>query len=78
MTKATMTMYTVFNRPADLPEVEYAVREFHIVGGQDPIAGDIIAIHRTLEGARALIPPEAGYCQPRQPGDEPQIVETWF
>ncbi len=74
-----MTLYTIFNRPADLPEVEFAVREFHIVHGTaEPIAGDIIAIHRTLDGVRALIPAHADTRLPRQPGDEPQVVETWL
>lgn len=73
-----LLMYTIYHRPADLPGVEYLVREVEIyVGATAAVMGRNVAITDNLTAARAAIPARADACLPRHPTDDPVIVETW-
>ena len=63
--------------PADIGHPIYVVRSYRI-GDEGLLAKEGFAILvRSLDEARELIP--AGCeCVPRDPLDDPQLVETWF
>jgi hypothetical protein len=68
-----LCMYTIYHSPADYPG-KYVVRMHTVPGG----VTDALAITKTLEDARAQVPPQASVRWPRQEDDLPSIVEVWF
>jgi hypothetical protein len=69
--------FTIYHRPLDVPGAIYVVRASIIhAGGVE--AGPILGEALTLEGARALVPPEADVLFPRADSDPRTIVETWM
>ena len=77
MVPSVLTMYTIYQRPVDLPDAEYAVRIF-FVGAGTTEQGPLLGTASTLSEARALIPASADHCLPRDVVDDPVIVETWL
>jgi hypothetical protein len=77
MAMSPLVMYTVFDRPRDFPQC-FVIRRFFITGAPEPEPDTIAyAVGPTLDCVRRQLP--AGlYRIPRQPEDEPQIVETWI
>jgi hypothetical protein len=75
--KEPLRTYTIFQRPTDMPQCPYVVREFVItVQGAQP--GSIVGVGKTLQEARALLPVTADVVFPRNEGDPPTVVETWM
>jgi hypothetical protein len=72
-----LQVFTIYHRPADLPQCNYVVRAYVIRSG-GPHPGDIVGVADTLNAARALIPLTADVCFPRQPDDDPVVVESWM
>jgi hypothetical protein len=74
---ARLSMWTIYDHPTDVPEpFGFVVREWQIgPAGAEPMSEARFAM--TLEAARELIPPGL-YCLPRQPEDDPVIVEVWI
>ena len=75
-----LTMWTVFNRPADFPD-SFVVRPFDIVRGLlEPVPRAECYLAHSLEEARAVVARLApgSYCLARSPGDAPTVVETWL
>lgn len=72
---AGLHMWVIYKHPSDFPN-QFVVREWWIVYG-DPEVSDTFQTADTIEDARQLIP-AALHCIPRDPADEPQIVETWI
>jgi hypothetical protein len=74
MKRGALPLWTVYEKPLDHPEGFIARRFESGKGGatptQDTLIGDLEAIRDTL--LRAGLVKLA-----REPGDEPQIVETW-
>jgi hypothetical protein len=76
-----MTQWTVYYNPSDYPGL-YVVRPWDIVQGEpEPVPR--LSEHwvcGSLEEARAIIlhGDPSLYCLPRQPGDDPVIVEVWL
>ncbi len=68
-----MYLYTIYRNPSDYPG-KFVVRRFWLET-PDP---EPLAVVDTLEEAREAVPPEADHNIGREPGDEPQIVETWI
>jgi hypothetical protein len=70
-----LSVWTVYDNPADYPGLFVARRS-------EARAGMVLHTHevlvaKTLQELREQIP--AGlFCTPRDPSDEPQIVECWF
>ena len=56
----------------------YSVREFLITSREEPVAGTLFGVVRSLEAARALVPGFASVCLTRAEIDDPHIVETWI
>lgn len=75
-----MTQWIVYFNPSDYPGL-YVVRPWDIVRGElEPRSRREHWLCSTLEEARALIlRGDPGlYCLPRNPGDDPVIVEVWL
>jgi len=70
-----MEAWTIFDRPADYPQ-HYVLRRFVYHMGR-VYATSTVFISYNLEQLRAAVPP--GLMRfPRDPLDEPAIVETWL
>jgi hypothetical protein len=68
-------MYTIYDHPLDIP-TGFVVREWLITGNGAPMAGELLIVSDTVEGAREVVPPGL-YCLGRQADDDPAVVETW-
>jgi hypothetical protein len=76
--KGLIMMWTVYSRPSDYPD-GYVARLFVVGKGVKGNGGTPWVIRgATLESVRKAIPSEASERIPRDPQDEPQIVETWL
>ena len=75
MIDGTLSLWTVYDNPSDMPGM-FVARRFDI-GRGEAVWTDICVIASTLDGVRELIP-QGLHCMPRADGDEPQIVETWI
>jgi len=73
---AALVLYTVYGSPRDYPG-EFVVRRSVVAGGAVKIDPELFARAPTLDAVRALLPPHL-YPLPRQPGDDPVIVEVWL
>jgi hypothetical protein len=71
----SLPMYTITQNPSDYPG-KFVVRVQFC--GAKPVMGPVVAIEDTLLGARMAIAPLSLHCQPRDPSDDPVIVEVWF
>lgn len=70
-----LSIWTVYRNPSDMPGW-YVVRR-HVVDGQGARATSEFASARTLEEVRTMLP--LGLTRlPREPTDEPHIVECWL
>ncbi len=71
-----MEVFVVYHNPRDYPGL-YVVRRQ--VAGRGTITIDIqpLGVSATLEGIRSFIPPHVKRF-PRDPNDDPVIVEVWF
>lgn len=69
-----LPIWTIYERPADYPDL-FVARLF--IGGK-PSAKALFG--RTLDEVRAVLTHTYPglFCIPRDPRDEPQIVETWL
>lgn len=69
-------MWTIYKRPRDLPHLEYVARRCEILPNRIIHTPDVVCAG-FLSELRGMFA-EAGFtCIPRQPGDEPHIVEVW-
>ena len=75
MSTEPLRQYTIYNSPADYPDL-YVVRRWDIVPGEAR-ATDDVTTHFTLEDARLSVP-RGLFCMTRSPGDDPCIVEVWM
>lgn len=73
-----LPIVTIYESPADHPGKFVARRFFASARGVEADK-EPLAVVATLEEARNAIPNrEALVCMARNPGDEPQIVESWL
>lgn len=70
-----LAMFTIYERPLDFPD-RYVVRRWFACA-PEPVPDVVPRLAASLEHARELVPPGL-YRQPRQDGDDPFILETWF
>jgi hypothetical protein len=70
-----LAIWVVYKRPADYPG-HFVARKWLVT--PEGLTATMEAVFApTLGQVRAKLPPDL-YCSPRQPGDEPQIIESWF
>lgn len=71
-----MDQYVVYKNPRDYPG-KFVVRHWAIMKGGNIQKGDCLAVSESKESALESIPPGL-YKLPRQPNDDPAIVEVWI
>ena len=76
MTNTLLDIWTVYERPADMPD-SYVARRFE-VSRQGAVATDEVVVADTLEEIRDRLAAK-GLCPvSRAEMDPPQVVETWL
>ena len=74
MAGAILSIWTVYERPLDHPE-QFVARRW--VATPQPVPTDEVLFAHDLDDLRQKMP--SGLVRmPRQPGDDPVIVETWI
>lgn len=76
--EAVLPVAVIYRNPSDYPD-KYVLRmSYACKDGTVRLAPEPLAVVDTLTQARAAVPPQQDYYMPRQPQDDPVIVETWF
>lgn len=70
-----LEIWTVYDRPKDYPD-GFIARMYLIYPGFS-VASPSTVTGATLAQVRAALPPGL-YCMPRNPNDDPVIVESWI
>jgi hypothetical protein len=71
-----LNMWTVYTRPREHPDARWMARRWIVGPGHLEPTCDMFTADSLAE-LRMLLP--AGlHCQPRQPNDDPTIVEVWL
>jgi hypothetical protein len=70
------SMLTIYDHPADHPG-HFVVRRSTVTPTTGMVWDPSVVLADTLEAARATVP-DGWRRLPRQPEDDPVIVETWF
>lgn len=73
---STLEMWTVYDHPYDYPD-KFVARRWD-VGKSGLVRTEAVMVSDDLQAIRIELEGWGLYCLPRMPGDEPQIVETWF
>jgi len=78
MADDVLVVFTIFQDPTDRPPgYRYVVRAFDVGPNGETLPHQTAVAALTLAGARAVIPP--GLVRfPRDPTDDPKIVESWL
>lgn len=76
MSDDALQMWTVYDHPKDCPE-HFVVRRFEIRAGA-ATATDEAYISKHLDLIREALMKLGLHRLPRQPNDEPHIMETWL
>jgi hypothetical protein len=72
-----LKMYVLYFNPADYPD-KWVLRRF-TVRHEGPLADQVpLSVEDSKEKALIYLPTHELYRLPRDPGDEPQIVEVWL
>lgn len=71
----TIDFFVIYDSPRDFPG-RFVTRRWSVTKGQKSTAHEATD-HATLDEARQAVP-QGLKCLPRQPEDEPQVVEAWF
>jgi hypothetical protein len=75
MTSAALDIWTVYEHPRDYPQ-GYVMRRWSVTD-DGPVMTPQVVYTATLEDMRRYVP--MGLIRlPRQPGDDPCILETWI
>lgn len=73
---AALRMIVIYHHALDYPQHNFVARQWFVVAGKLWPAPRILAGAETLREVRAAVPPWM-VCIPRQPGEDPVIIETW-
>lgn len=76
------SVYTIYDHPKDHPDY-YVLRPWDVIDGKDapriaPNGLPVCGLFKELESAREWCAQYGLHRLPRQPGDDPVIVETWI
>ena len=70
-----LSMWTIYNHPADYPNY-FVARRWEVQAGKESPTTDVL-LDVDLDKLRAKLPPGL-YCLPRFQGDDPVIMEVWL
>jgi hypothetical protein len=73
-----LEMWTVYQSPSDYPGKFVVRRRVVRAGGMTDVDPEPSAVVDTLAAARFPLQARGLVCMPREDGDDPVIVETWF
>lgn len=77
MVADTLSVYTIYDHPSDYPDCFVCRRsEPHGQPVAHVVAKEVVGVGDTLEQCRETLP-EGLFMIPRQPNDDPVIVECW-
>lgn len=69
-------MWTIYDHPSDAPEF-FVARKWLITGGAAIATGETMS-EEDIDTLRKYFQIGGMTCLPRQPGDDPVIVESWL
>lgn len=72
----SLNIWTVYERPRDFPQ-NYVARRSVVYTGGKLVQTAEVRIAASLDEVRARLPPGL-HCMPRDPKDDPVIVEVWI
>jgi hypothetical protein len=75
-TRQALRMIVIYHHARDYPEHNFVARQWWIIASKAWCAPGLFATGQTLREVRAAVPPHL-VCIPRQPGEDPVIIETW-
>ena len=71
-----LTLWTIYDHPRDFPHC-FVARKF-LVAAAGPVPTEELIISADLARIRTIFASRGLSCLARDPGDEPQIVESWL
>jgi len=71
------TVWTIYQNPSDFPGL-YVARPFDIGPDGSVTSGEAAMLATEIGPLRAEMETRGLYCVPRQPHDDPVVVETWL
>lgn len=71
-----LSLWTIYDSPSDFPG-KFVVREHRVEPGGALKCCQEATVHESLEQARSAVPPHCTVF-PREPNDDPVIVEVWL
>lgn len=71
-----LSMWTIYDRPADYPD-SFVARRWEAVDGE-AVSTNVIMRSDSLEWLREQMMDMGLVCLSRNDSDEPQVVETWI
>lgn len=77
MAERMLAIVVVYFNPSDYPGVYVARRQWACKGGVVEVEAQPLAVG-SLDDVRAAVPPENDHWMPRQPADDPSILEVWL
>jgi hypothetical protein len=75
MERDPLKMYVVYDHPKDFPD-RYVVREWLVTDNATP--GDVLFMSSKVDEIRATLKKLDLYPIPKNPADDPKILETWI
>ena len=73
--RTVVEIWTIYDRPLDFPE-GFIARRFEVVPGSARPTTE--ALTGTLANLRREMERQGRVCLPRDPGDHPNVVESWI
>lgn len=74
---SNLEMWTIYTNPGE-GRGEYVARKWIVIlGSNEPLATGVTVKSKTLAKVRRKLPPGL-VCLPRDPYDDPGIVESWM
>jgi hypothetical protein len=74
MSAEPLSIWTVYQRPADFP-TKFVARRW--LASEALVETDDVLLDDTLDALRNRLPPGL-FQMPRAPSDDPSIIETWL
>lgn len=74
--ESVLNIWTIYDHPRDFPNC-FVARRHEVRSGESAPTADV-AISTDLEALRSEMMNRGLVCIPRQSGDDPMIVESWF
>lgn len=71
-----LVMWSIYDHPSDYPN-HFVARRW-LIAREGPRPTTDVLVADGIDRLRTEFHQRGLYCQPREPGDDPAVVETWF